>query len=65
MKQLADEGLTMVVVTHEMGFARDVSDRVVFMENGVIVEEGKPEDIFTAPKSESRQRFLGRFINQN
>ena len=65
MKQLADEGLTMVVVTHEMGFARDVSDRVVFMENGVIVEEGKPEDIFTAPKSESLQRFLGRFINQN
>ena len=55
----------MVVVTHEMGFARDVSDRVVFMENGVIVEEGKPEDIFTAPKSESLQRFLGRFINQN
>ena len=62
---LLSGGQTMVVVTHEMGFARDVSDRVVFMENGVIVEEGKPEDIFTAPKSESLQRFLGRFINQN
>ena len=65
MKELAQSGMTMVVVTHEMGFARDVSDRVVFMENGVIVEEGKPEDIFTTPKSESLQRFLGRFINQN
>lgn len=65
MKQLAEEGLTMVVVTHEMAFAREVSDRVVFMEHGVIVEEGKPEDIFTSPKSESLQKFLGRYIAQN
>lgn len=58
MKKLAKDGMTMVVVTHEMGFAREVANRVVFMENGVIVEEGKPEDIFTNPKSERLQQFL-------
>ena len=65
MKQLANEGLTMVVVTHEMAFAKDVSDRVVFMENGVIVEDGKPQDIMVNPKSESLKRFLSRFNSQN
>ena len=65
MKELAIEGLTMVVVTHEMAFAKDVSTRVVFMENGVIVEEGKPQDIMVNPKSESLKRFLSRFTSQN
>ena len=65
MKQLANEGLTMVVVTHEMAFAKDVSNRVVFMENGVIVEDGKPQDIMVNPKSESLKRFLSRFNSQN
>ena len=49
MKELAKSGMTMVIVTHEMGFARDVSDRVLFMADGYVVEEGKPEQIFTAP----------------
>ena len=50
MKELAKSGMTMVIVTHEMGFARDVSDRVLFMADGYVVEEGKPEQIFTAPQ---------------
>ena len=62
MKQLADEGLTMIVVTHEMGFARDVADRVVFMADGYVVEEGKPELIFTAPKERRTQTFLSRVL---
>lgn len=65
MKQLACEGLTMVVVTHEMSFAKEVSHRVVYMENGVIVEEGKPQQLFTHPQSESLRKFLGRYLNQN
>ena len=63
MRQLADEGLTMIVVTHEMAFARDVSSRVVFMKDGVIWEEGTPEDIFANPKREETKDFLSRFIN--
>ena len=59
MKELAMEGMTMVVVTHEMGFARDVADRVIFMSDGVIVEEGTPEEIFTNPKEERTKDFLG------
>lgn len=58
MKELAAEGMTMVVVTHEMGFARDVADRVLFMADGVIVEEGTPEEIFDHPKAERTQEFL-------
>lgn len=58
MKKLAEDGMTMIVVTHEMGFAREVANRVVFMEGGKIVEEGKPEEIFGAPKSERLQQFL-------
>ena len=65
MKELANEGLTMVVVTHEMAFAKDVSTRVVFMENGYIAEEGKPQDIMVNPKTESLQRFLSRYNSQN
>ena len=58
MKQLANDGMTMVVVTHEMGFAREVADRGVFMEDGKICEEGTPEEIFQNPKSERLQQFL-------
>ena len=58
MKQLANDGMTMVVVTHEMGFAREVADRVVFLEDGKICEEGTPEEIFQNPKSERLQQFL-------
>ena len=64
MKKLAQEGLTMVVVTHEMAFAKDVSSRVVFMEKGVIVEEGAPQDILVSPKSQQLQKFLARFTSQ-
>ena len=58
MKDLAKAGMTMVVVTHEMGFARDVADRVIFMDEGVIMEEGTPEEIFTNPQNERTQAFL-------
>lgn len=58
MKELAAEGMTMVVVTHEMGFARDVADRVIFFSDGNIVEEGTPEDIFDSPKSQRTRDFL-------
>lgn len=62
MKELADEGLTMLVVTHEMGFAKEVSDRVVFMDQGVIVEEGRPEQIFNNPTQERTKEFLKRTL---
>lgn len=60
MRNLADQGMTMVIVTHEMSFAKEVSDRVVFMAEGLIVEEGKPEDIFSKPKEERTKAFLKR-----
>ena len=63
MRRLASEGLTMIVVTHEMAFARDVSTRVVFMKDGVICEEGSPNDIFVNPQKEETKDFLARFIN--
>ncbi|MEJ7875845.1 MAG: amino acid ABC transporter ATP-binding protein [Solirubrobacterales bacterium] len=59
MKELASEGMTMVVVTHEMGFARDVATKVVFMDGGVIVEEGPPAEVLDNPKQERTKRFLG------
>ena len=59
MKELAKAGMTMLVVTHEMGFARDVADRVVFMDGGVIVEQGTPQEVFDNPKSERTKDFLG------
>ncbi len=62
MKELAREGLTMVVVTHEMGFAREVSTRVVFMDKGVIAEEGSPEEIFQNPQNPRTREFLSRYI---
>jgi ABC-type polar amino acid transport system ATPase subunit len=61
MQQLARDGMTMIVVTHEMSFARDVADRIVFMEGGVIVEEGKPEQMFAAPRTERVRQFLKRY----
>ncbi len=63
MKDLAKEGLTMIVVTHEMSFARDVSDRVVFMNNGIIEEQGTPEKLFQNPDSEITKNFLHSFIH--
>ncbi|URZ14283.1 amino acid ABC transporter ATP-binding protein [Clostridium felsineum] len=62
MKGLAEEGMTMVVVTHEMGFAREVADRVIFMDGGKIVEESTPEDIFTNPKEERTKEFLNKIL---
>lgn len=59
MKELARGGMTMIVVTHEMGFAREVADRVIFMDGGVIVEEGTPEEVFDHPKSDRTKDFLG------
>ena len=61
IKQLAEMKMTMVIVTHEMAFARAVSDRVIFMDGGVIVEQGKPEDVFGDPQEERTKQFLGRY----
>ena len=62
MKKLADEGMTMVVVTHEMGFAREVADRILFVDQGIILEEGSPEEVFGNPKSERLQTFLSKVL---
>ena len=62
MRELAGTGMTMIVVTHEMAFARDVSTRVIFMDRGVIAEEGTPEEIFGAPKEERTREFLSRYL---
>lgn len=62
MKELAEEGMTMVIVTHEMGFAREVADRVIYMDEGMIVEEGTPEDIFSNPKEERTKEFISQII---
>ncbi|QIH76553.1 ATP-binding cassette domain-containing protein [Macrococcoides canis] len=62
MKRLALEGMTMVVVTHEMGFAREVADRVIFMDKGVVQEEGAPSEIFTNPKNERTKSFLSKVL---
>ena len=62
MKRLAEEGMTMVVVTHEMGFAREVADRVLFMDEGRIIEEGTPEDIFTHPAQQRTRDFLNKVL---
>ena len=62
MKQLARDGMTMVVVTHEMGFAREVGDRVIFMDGGQIIEEGKPEEIFSNPKNQRTKDFLSKIL---
>jgi ABC-type polar amino acid transport system ATPase subunit len=62
MKQLAHEGMTMVVVTHEMGFAREVGDRIMFMDEGIIFEEGTPQELFQSPKKERTKEFLGKVL---
>ncbi|MFO7291580.1 MAG: amino acid ABC transporter ATP-binding protein [Actinomycetes bacterium] len=62
MRRLAQDGMTMMVVTHEMGFAREVADRVVFMDGGVIVEEGPPKDVLSNPKHERTRRFLSMIL---
>lgn len=62
MKQLAGEGMTMVVVTHEMGFAREVGDRIMFMDEGIIFEEGPPQELFKNPKKERTKEFLGKVL---
>jgi polar amino acid transport system ATP-binding protein len=62
MKQLAREGMTMMVVTHEMGFAREVADRVIFMDQGKVVEVGTPEHFFTSPQEERTKLFLKQVL---
>lgn len=62
MKDLAQSGMTMVVVTHEMGFAREVGDRVIFIDEGIIMEEGNPKEIFSQPKSDRLKTFLGQIL---
>lgn len=62
MKDLAKQGMTMLCVTHEMGFAREVADRVVFMADGMILEEGRPEDVFGCPKTEKAKQFLNSVL---
>ena len=62
MKQLAADGMTMIVVTHEMGFAREVGDRVVFMDDGVVVEQGAPAEVFTNPRHERTKAFLSKIL---
>jgi ABC-type polar amino acid transport system ATPase subunit len=64
MRQLADEGMTMIVVTHEMGFARDVADRVLFMDGGAIIEQDTPASIFTAPRHDRTRAFLRRLLER-
>ena len=61
IRQLAQEKMTMVIVTHEMGFARDVADRVIFMDGGYIVEQGDPREVIEHPKEERTRQFLARF----
>ena len=62
MKRLAEEGMTMVIVTHEMGFAREVADRVLFIDQGVVMEQGTPEELFGAPKNERTKSFLSKVL---
>ena len=62
MKALAENGMTMVIVTHEMGFAREVADRVLFIDQGVIMEQGTPEELFNNPKNERTQSFLSKVL---
>jgi ABC-type polar amino acid transport system ATPase subunit len=65
MRQLAAEGMTMLIVTHEMGFARDVADRIVFMADGIIMEEGTPQQMFSTPKNERTKQFLQSILERN
>ena len=62
MQALAEEGMTMVVVTHEMGFARQVADRVLFLDEGLVVEQGTPTELFDSPKEERTRKFLSKVL---
>ena len=62
IKELADDGMTMVIVTHEMGFAREVASRVLFMDSGKIAEQGTPEEVFRNPKSQRLKEFLAKVL---
>ena len=62
MRTLAESGMTMVCVTHEVGFAREVADRIVLMADGILVEEGTPEEFFTNPQEERTQKFLSQIL---
>ena len=62
IRDLANEGMTMVIVTHEMGFAREVADRILFMDDGIIQEEGTPEEVFKTPKNARLQEFLSKVL---
>jgi polar amino acid transport system ATP-binding protein len=64
LRELASEGMTMLVVTHELGFAREVGDKVVFMDGGVIVEEGKPAEVLDNPREERTKKFLGLVLER-
>ena len=63
IRSLAEQNTTMIIVTHEMAFARDVADKVIFMDNGVIVEQGTPKDVIDNPKEERTKQFLARYTN--
>jgi polar amino acid transport system ATP-binding protein len=63
MVSLADEGMTMICVTHEMGFARQVADRVIFMAEGAIIEQASPDEFFASPKQERTRKFLGELLH--
>jgi len=63
IKELAEEGMTMAIVTHEMGFAKEVADRVIFIDEGKILEDGSPEDVFNNPKNERTKDFLRKVIS--
>jgi len=65
MRELADEGMTMICVTHEMGFARAVADRVIFMDRGEIVEQNEPEEFFANPQNERTKLFLGQILRHH
>jgi len=62
MKKLADKGMTMVIVTHEMGFAREVGDRIIFMDQGQVLEQGSPQQVFGAPKEQRTKEFLSKVL---
>ncbi len=62
MKELAEEGMTMIIVTHEIGFAREVADRVIFMDEGVICEQGTPQEVILNPKMERTKEFLNKIL---
>ncbi|HEX3362881.1 MAG TPA: ectoine/hydroxyectoine ABC transporter ATP-binding protein EhuA, partial [Solirubrobacterales bacterium] len=64
MRELAEEGMTMLVVTHEIGFAREVGDQVVFMDGGVVVEQGEPRAVLDNPREERTQQFLGLVLER-